>query len=120
LQVGTGDASEHGRFATLVRALADATTREGHGVRIETGESKRWAVVAMSLLGGQALAFAAITALVLGESEAALGLPRWIAVVFPLVFLLGALIAMVWAWSRYWPRRVRSPADLDRVLPPAA
>lgn len=117
LLVGTGDAAEHGRFASLVHALVDALARGGHAARIETGESKRWALFMMMLFGVQAAAFAGIALFVLGESEAALGIPRMVALVFPLLFLAGSLGAMAWAWSRFWPRRVRAPTDLDRVLP---
>lgn len=117
LLVGTSDAAEHGRFAALVHALTDAISQGGHAARVETGESKRWAAFMMLLFGAQTLAFAAVTLFVLGESEEALGLPRKIAVVFPLLFLAGSLLAVAWAWTRYWPRAVRRPADLDRVLP---
>lgn len=117
LLVGTGDATEHARFAALVRALADALSRGGHRARVETGESKRWAAFMLLLFGAQALAFAAIAAFILGESEEALGLPRHVAIVFPTLFFAGSLGAMWWVWSRYWPRCVRSSSDLDRVLP---
>jgi hypothetical protein len=117
LLVGTGDATEHGRFAALVRALADALSRGGHRARVETGESKRWAAFMLLLFGAQAVAFAAIAVFILGESEEALGMPHEFAIVFPILCLSGSLVAMGWAWSRYWPRRVCSSSDLDRVLP---
>lgn len=117
LLLGTADAAEHARFAALVRALADSLLRARHRVRVETGESKRWAAVMLILFGGLALAAIALVAFVLGESEAALGVPRLAALALPGVLLAGALAAMWWAWTRHWPRRIRSLAGLDRVLP---
>ena len=59
-QVGTADPAEFAGFTALARGLAQALAANGPASRLETGASKRWTAVVMSLLCGLVSAFATI------------------------------------------------------------
>ena len=117
LELGTANSAEHRGFADLVLTLVGALERSGRLDIVETGEKKLWASFILSMFALFALAALALILFVLGEDERALGIPRAVALMVPCGLFLGALGAMWWAWTRHWPRRIRSLADLNRVLP---
>ena len=117
LELGTADSAEHRGFADLVLTLAGALERSGRLDIVEIGEKTLWASFMLSMFSLFALAALALILFVLSEDERALGIPRAFALMVPCGLFLGALGALWWAWTRHWPRRIRSLTELVRVLP---
>lgn len=110
-----GDAAVASRsYPGLVRALAARLAASGRQDRIETGSGMLWAVFSTVLLCVPALAMSAVFAYTLlhplPEFE------RWIARGVTGVAAIGLVALVPLYWRTTWPRRVRRPADLDRVL----
>jgi hypothetical protein len=86
----------------------------GTAARIETGAGLVWAALSTALLalpaGGMLVVFATTVASDLP------GVARWIAPVFTGIFALGLSWLCWWWWRETWPRAVRNPSDLERML----
>jgi hypothetical protein len=105
------------RYAAFCRALAGALEGSGRIGAVETGVTRGWAALMIALGALVTLAFAASWLFVLQEDEQRLGVPRAVAAAFPALFTLASAAFVYWAWSRHWPRRIASLAELERVLP---
>lgn len=98
-------------YPDFVRAVVAAL---GTGARIETGSGHLWAALSTALMalpaGGMLVVFATTVASDLP------GVERWIAPVFTGIFALGLSWLCWWWWRETWPRAVRDPSDLERML----